>query len=363
MLRSTSEMASGSRMAGGPRNGGGSMIEVEGVRKSFGTTVALAGVDLSAEAGRVLALLGPNGAGKTTLVRILTTLLAPDSGQASVGGYDTVRDAATVRSVTGLTGQYAAVDELLTGRENLEMIGEFYHLGRGEARLRAGASLEEFGLAEAADRPASTYSGGMRRRLDLAASLIGRPPVLILDEPTTGLDPRTRIDLWVTIEKLVAAGTTLLLTTQYLEEADRLAHRIVIIDRGSIIAAGTADQLKAELGGDVIELRVAQPGDVEKAADALERLADGGLLVDRARQRITVPAPNGATTLAAALVRLHDASLTIDDIGIRRPSLDEVFLALTGHAADDEQPLADGDAATVGPSPNNASTNSRRTTR
>src|SRR6267142_1143743 len=280
-------------------SGGGPMIEVEGIRKSFGTTDALAGVDLTAEAGRVLALLGPNGAGKTTLVRILTTLLAPDAGRARVGGYDTVRDAATVRSVIGLTGQYAAVDELLSGRENLEMIGEFYHLGRGESRRRAAASLEEFGLAEAADRPASTYSGGMRRRLDLAASLIGRPPVLILDEPTTGLDPRTRIDLWVTIEKLVAEGTTLLLTTQYLEEADRLAHRIVIIDRGNIIAGGTADQLKAERGGDVIELRVGHRGDVDKASAALHTLADGGLLVDHARKRITLPAPDGAVSLAA----------------------------------------------------------------
>jgi len=348
-------------MAGRPLSGGGSMIEVEGVRKSFGTTVALAGVDLSAEAGRVLALLGPNGAGKTTLVRILTTLLAPDSGQACVGGYDTVRDAATVRSVIGLTGQYAAVDELLSGRENLEMIGEFYHLGRGEARRRATASLEEFGLAEAADRPASTYSGGMRRRLDLAASLIGRPPVLILDEPTTGLDPRTRIELWVTIEKLVAAGTTLLLTTQYLEEADRLAHRIVIIDRGNIIATGTADQLKAELGGDMIELRVGHPGDVDTAVNKLNALADGGLVVDRARQRITLPAPDGAATLAAALAHLSDTSLAIDDIGIRRPSLDEVFLALTGHAADDEDSPGPGDAAPIDHSPGHASTKSRRT--
>jgi ABC-2 type transport system ATP-binding protein len=337
------------------------MIEVEGVRKSFGTTVALAGVDLSAEAGRVLALLGPNGAGKTTLVRILTTLLAPDVGLARVSGYDTVRDAATLRSVIGLTGQYAAVDELLTGRENLEMIGEFYHLRRGEARRRAAASLEEFGLVEAADRLAGTYSGGMRRRLDLAASLIGRPPVLILDEPTTGLDPRTRIDLWVTIEGLVAAGTTLLLTTQYLEEADRLAHRIVIIDRGSIIAGGTADQLKAELGSDVIELRVGHPGDVDTAIDALDALSHGGLLVDRPRQRITLPAPDGAATLAVALARLQGTGLAIDDIGIRRPSLDEVFLALTGHAADHEHASADDNAATIDPSSGHASSTSRRT--
>jgi ABC-2 type transport system ATP-binding protein len=337
------------------------MIEVEGVRKSFGTTVALDGVDLHAEAGRVLALLGPNGAGKTTLVRILTTLLAPDSGWARVAGYDTVREAAALRSVIGLTGQYAAVDELLTGRENLEMIGEFCHLGRGEARRRTAASLDGFGLAEAADRPASTYSGGMRRRLDLAASLIGQPPVLILDEPTSGLDPRTRVDLWVTIEGLVAAGTTLLLTTQYLEEADRLAHRIVIIDRGSIIATGTADQLKAELGGDVIELRVGHPGDVDKAIDALDSLAHGGLLVDRARQRITLPAPDGAATLAAALARLSDTSLAIDDIGIRRPSLDEVFLALTGHAADNGHLSAGDDGPNSDPSLEHASNNSRRT--
>jgi ABC-2 type transport system ATP-binding protein len=277
-------------------------------------------------------------------------------------GHDVVADPLAVRRRIGLAGQFAAIDVELTGRENLEMVGEFYHLGRGEARRRAAESLDEFGLAEAADRPASTYSGGMRRRLDLAASLIGRPPVLILDEPTTGLDPRTRIDLWVTIEKLVAGGTTLLLTTQYLEEADRLAHEIVIIDRGSIIAGGTADQLKAGRGEDVIELRVGRPGDVDTAMNALDALADGGLLVDRARQRITLPAPNGAATLAAALARLHDTSLAIDDIGIRRPSLDEVFLALTGHAAEDEHSSADHDAAaTIDGSAGQPSTNSRRT--
>ena len=339
----------------------GPMIEVEGITKSFGSTTALGGVDLAADAGRVLALLGPNGAGKTTLVRILTTLLTPDAGRARVAGYDTVRDAAALRSVVGLTGQYAAVDELLTGRENLEMIGQFLNLGRAEARRRAAASLEEFGLADAADRRASTYSGGMRRRLDLAASLIGRPPVLILDEPTTGLDPPTRMDLWATIDGLVAAGTTVLLTTQYLEEADRLAHRIVVVDKGRVIASGTADQLKAELGGDLIELRVRHADDVDTAAAALNKLADGDLLIDRDRQRITFPAPDGADTLAAALGRLHDAGLAVDDIGIRRPSLDEVFLALTGHGASDSGDAsstrdASGDLAQAGASPN-----SRRT--
>jgi ABC-2 type transport system ATP-binding protein len=312
------------------------MIEVEGIRKSFGATEALDGIDLTADAGKVLALLGPNGAGKTTLVRILTTLLTPDAGRARVAGYDTVRDAAKLRSIIGLTGQYAAVDELLTGRENLEMIGGFYHLGRAESRRRAAASLEEFGLEDAADRLAGSYSGGMRRRLDLAASLIGRPPVLILDEPTTGLDPRTRIDLWATIERLVAAGTTLLLTTQYLEEADRLAHRIVVIDRGHVIASGTADQLKAELGGDVIELRVAHADDIDAAADTLDRVVPGGMQTDRGRQRITLPAPDGPATLALVLDRLQALHLAVDDIGIRRPSLDEVFLALTGHTTGED---------------------------
>jgi ABC-2 type transport system ATP-binding protein len=304
---------------------------VSGVRKSFGATEALAGVDLTAEPGRVLALLGPNGAGKTTLVRILSTLLTPDAGWARVAGHDVARDAKALRSVIGLTGQYAAVDDLLTGRENLEMLGDFYHLGRPEARRRASESLEEFGLTEAADRLAGTYSGGMRRRLDLAASLIGRPPVLILDEPTTGLDPRTRIDLWATIERLVGEGTTVLLTTQYLEEADRLAHRIVVVDRGRVIAEGTADQLKTQLGADVIELRVPHQRDVERAAAALRPVTRGEATIDLGRQRITFPAPDGAVTLSAALGLVRD--IPVDDIGIRRPSLDEVFLALTSRTA------------------------------
>jgi ABC-2 type transport system ATP-binding protein len=309
------------------------VIEVEEIRRSFGNTEALAGVSLTAEPGRVLALLGPNGAGKTTLVRILTTLLAPDGGRAFVAGYDTVREAAAVRAVIGLTGQYAAVDDLLTGRENLRMLGALNHLGRAEARRRADQSLEAFSLTDAADKRARTYSGGMRRRLDLAASLIGRPPVLILDEPTSGLDPRTRLDLWAAIEQLVADGTTVLLTTQYLEEADRLAHRLVVIDKGRIIAEGTADQLKDQLSGDMIAFRVADPADLPLAAKALAPLTTSEPQIDAESQRVTMPAPEGAATLGAALTYLSDANVVIADIGIRRPSLDEVFLSLTGRAA------------------------------
>jgi ABC-2 type transport system ATP-binding protein len=324
--------------------GKGPIIEVGGLRKSFGTTEALTGVDLTAEPGRVLALLGPNGAGKTTLVRILSTLLRPDDGWARVAGHDVVRDASALRSVIGLTGQYAAVDELLTGRENLEMLGEFYQLGRSEARRRAESLLDEFRLSGAADRRADTYSGGMRRRLDLAASLIGRPPVLILDEPTTGLDPRTRLELWATIERLVAEGTTVLLTTQYLEEADQLAHRIVVIDRGHVIATGTADELKAQLGGDVIELRVDHVHDLDTVATALTPFARDGVTVDASHRRITLPAPEGSATLRAVLGELEHVEIAVDDIGIRRPSLDEVFLALTGHSTSDDR---DPDSALV----------------
>jgi ABC-2 type transport system ATP-binding protein len=341
-------------MTGRAAVAGGATIEAIDVHKTFGGTQALAGVDLVADPGRVLALLGPNGAGKTTLVRIFSTLLVPSQGSARVAGFDTVRDARVVRRLIGLTGQYAAVDELLTGRENLEMLGDFYRLGRREVGRRASAALEEFGLADAADRRAGTYSGGMRRRLDLAASLIGRPPVLILDEPTTGLDPRTRIDLWATIDQLVDDGTTVLLTTQYLEEADRLAHHIAVIDHGRVIAEGTADQLKTRLGADVVELRLPYAFDVEPAIHALGPVTNGDAAVDLGRQRITFPAPDGAATLAAALGLLRDGGITVDDIGIRRPSLDEVFLALTGHDA------TDGDNPDTNHTDEDASTDTRR---
>jgi len=310
-------------------------IEAHGVRKAFGDTQALDGVDLRAETGKVLALLGPNGAGKTTLVRILATLLAADAGSARIAGFDVADDPGGVRSMIGLSGQFAAIDDLLTGRENLEMVGELYRLGRREARRRASEALDQFGLAEAGDRLAKTYSGGMRRRLDLAAGLIARPPILILDEPTTGLDPRTRLEMWELIERLVADGTTVLLTTQYLEEADRLAHRIVVIDRGRVVAEGTANDLKSALGGDVVEMHVARAQDFDRAAVAVAALGDGATVLDRERQRLTLPAQQGPATLRAVLDRLGDAGVTLEDIGIRRPSLDDVFLSLTGDAAPD----------------------------
>jgi len=322
------------------------MIEARGIEKSFGATRALDGVEFAAEAGRVLALLGPNGAGKTTLVRILTTLLQPDAGWARVAGLDVVRDATAVRSVIGLSGQFAAIDDLLTGRENLQMVGELYHLTRRDAYDRAKGLLEQFGLDEAADRLAKTYSGGMRRRLDLAASLIARPPVLILDEPTTGLDPRTRIDMWNAIDELAAEGATVLLTTQYLEDAERLAHYLVVIDRGRVIAEGTTDQLKDMLGGDLIELRVPEGTLIDDVVRAVESTGDGSMVLDRDRKRITLPATEGSFTLRAVLQCLDDAGLVVHDIGIRRPSLDDVFLSLTGHGAEDVErdsgPVTDG---------------------
>src|SRR5229473_2636032 len=302
------------------------MIEVEGVSKAFGTVQALVDVSLRVQAGRVVGLLGPNGAGKTTLVRILTTLLQPDSGHARVAGLDVVRDAVALRSAIGLAGQYAAVDEMLTGRENLELVGQLYHLRRAELRQRAERVLEQFELAGAADRPVRTYSGGMRRRLDLAASLVGRPPVLILDEPTTGLDPRSRVDLWQHIEDLVAGGTTILLTTQYLEEADRLAHWIVVVDTGRVIAQGTPGQLKDQIGGAVIQLQVTDPAQLEVATAVLARLGDGQPQTDRVQRRATVPAKGGAETLVAAA-----------------RALDDVFMALTGQRPDEPGPAAEPD--------------------
>jgi ABC-2 type transport system ATP-binding protein len=308
-------------------------IEIEGLRRTFGATVALDTVSLTAPPGRVLGLLGPNGAGKTTLVRILATLLAPTAGTARVLGCDVVKDAARLRGMIGLTGQVATVDELLTGRENLEMIAGLYHLPRAHARQRAAELLEQFGLTDAAGRRCATYSGGMRRRLDLAASLIAGPPAVFLDEPTTGLDPASRLAMWAAVEQLADAGTTVLLTTQYLEEADRLAHHIAVIDHGRLIAEGTPDQLKADLRGALVEFRVTDPAQRDHAVQAVAPLGQATPGTSRDSQRITLPAPEGAATLRTVLRLLDDAGIAIDGATLRHPTLDEVFLALTGHPA------------------------------
>ncbi len=304
-------------------------IEVDHVNKSFGTTRALIDVSLAVETGRVLALLGPNGAGKTTLVRVLTTLLAPDSGHARVAGFDVQQDARTVRTMIGLAGQYATVDELLTGRENLELVGLLYHLDPAEYRRRSQEALERMDLVGAGDKPVKTYSGGMRRRLDLAASLIGRPPVLFLDEPTTGLDPRTRNDLWALVEELVAEGTTILLTTQYMEEAEHLAHGIVVMDAGRIVAQGTADQLKDHMGGNVLEVRVANGADLDRASALVAGLGSAPPRLDRDLNRVSLPILGGAKVLIAAGRAIDNEGIALEDLGIRRPSLDDVFLSLT----------------------------------
>jgi ABC-2 type transport system ATP-binding protein len=307
------------------------VIEIEELGRTFGATTALDGVSLTAPAGKVLGLLGPNGAGKTTLVRILATLLAPTAGTARVLGCDVVRDAARLRGLIGLTGQVATVDDLLTGRENLEMIAGLYHLPRARARQRAAELLEQFGLADAAGRRCGTYSGGMRRRLDLAASLIASPPVVFLDEPTTGLDPASRLAMWAAVEQLADAGTTVLLTTQYLEEADRLAHHIAVIDHGRLIAEGTPGELKAELRGALVEFRVTDPGQRDRAAGAIARLGRATAGTGRDSRLITVPAADGAATMRTVLRLLDDAGIAIDDAALRHPTLDEVFLTLTGH--------------------------------
>jgi ABC-2 type transport system ATP-binding protein len=309
-------------------------LETQELRKSYGDVRALGGVDLRVEAGVVFGLLGPNGAGKTTAVRILTTLLLPDEGSARVGGFDVVRDAPRVREHIGLAGQYAAVDENLTGFENLEMVGRLYHLPRRAARTRSRELLADFDLSESGDRLVRTYSGGMRRRLDLAAALVARPPVLFLDEPTTGLDIRSRIGLWDAMEALVAGGTTVLLTTQYLDEADRLADRLAVIDRGLVIAEGTPDELKAQVGGDRLEIHLCDGHRSGEAVAALAAIASDRPFVENGS--VSVPVAERRGRIAEAVRRLDDAGIAIDDIAVRTPTLDDVFLNLTGRAVEQE---------------------------
>jgi ABC-2 type transport system ATP-binding protein len=294
-------------------------------------------VDLAVPEGTILGLLGPNGAGKTTAVRVLTTLLRPDAGRASVLGLDVVHKATRVRRLIGLSGQYAAVDENLTGRENLVMVGRLYHMGKEAAQKRAAELLEEFTLTDAADRPSKTYSGGMRRRLDLAAALVVKPPVIFLDEPTTGLDPRTRIAMWDVIAGLVKGGTTLLLTTQYLEEADRLADSIAVVDHGKVIARGTADELKAQIGGERLQIVVSDRQRLAEAAELLGRLGTAEARVQPQNREILVPVTGGAQLLMEAIRELDAAGIAIDDVALRRPTLDDVFLQLTGRAVEEEQ--------------------------
>jgi ABC-2 type transport system ATP-binding protein len=319
----------------------GPAILVEGLTKSFGDVQALRGIDLVVPRGTVLGVLGPNGAGKTTAVRILTTLLQPDKGRALVEGRDVVRQAAAVRRLIGLSGQSAAIQEELTGRENLEIIGRLYHLSKPDARARATDLLEQFDLADAADRHAKNYSGGMQRRLDLAASLVGRPKVLFLDEPTTGLDPRSRLGMWDIIRSLVAGGSTLLLTTQYLDEADELADEIVVIDHGLVIAAGTAEELKSRVGGDVLEFSVPDRNLISDSVAAIAQVGEGEPHADKETGIVSVGVGGrGSDALVDAVRSLDAAGVQTKGLALRRPSLDDVFLALTGHAAEEEEQQA-----------------------
>lgn len=313
----------------------GAAVSASGLVKSYGSVRALVGVDLEVAPGTVLGLLGPNGAGKTTIIRILTTLLRPDAGTAQVAGLDVVRDAARLREQIGLAGQYAAVDENLTGLENLTMVGRLYGEPRAQAKRRGHELLERFELLDAASRPTKTYSGGMRRRLDLAAALVANPPVLFLDEPTTGLDPRSRLQLWETIEGLVAEGTTVLLTTQYLDEADRLATEIAVIDHGRVLAGGTPDELKDRVGGERLEIRLEDAALAEVAVRALASLGDEPPIV--AGDLVTVGVRRRGGAIVEAVRRLDEARVGVEDIALRRPTLDDVFLALTGHAAEEAE--------------------------
>ena len=323
------------------------MIRTKGLVKRYGDVVALDGLDLVVPKGTVLGLLGPNGAGKTTAIRILTTLLQPDEGTVEVAGIDVVAEPDKVRNRIGLSGQNAAVDEYLTGYENLDMVGRLYHLGKEKSKARARELLDRFDLDEAADRPAKTYSGGMRRRLDLAAALVAEPDVVFLDEPTTGLDPRSRAQMWATIKDLVRGGSTVLLTTQYMEEADRLADDIVVIDRGRAIAHGTADELKTQVGGERVELVLASSDDVPPAQTILAGLEVGEVQVDDQARGLTAAVTGGADVLRQFLQRLADANIAVVDVGLRRPTLDDVFLTLTGHSA--EEAAAEADESTDGP--------------
>ena len=315
-------------------------IKASGLAKAYGDVVALNGIDIEVEQGTVLGLLGPNGSGKTTTVRILATLLQADSGSASVGGFDVATQPDEVRSVIGLTGQYAAVDEYLTGRENLELFGRLFHLSKFDAAKRAAELLDRFDLSDAADRGIKGYSGGMRRRLDLAASLIGRPNVLFLDEPTTGLDPRSRQGMWEVIEDLISEGTTVLLTTQYLEEADQLANRIVVLDHGNVIAKGTSNELKSQVGGDRIEIVVESAGDVANAAGLIQEFGSAPAITEDLTKTILLPVAGGSTAIVNIVRKLDENKISIADIALRRPTLDDVFLSLTGHATENTEEVS-----------------------